>query len=272
MRKTIGILAALAFLVVALVSTVNALTVTIAAPGNGSTLPIKNSVTVEATLATHGGINVTNVSFWWSGDGTTFTFIGVNTSVNASNYTTSLNTKTHGLNDTEQYYIRAIAANYSDSVETTGTRSGYYVDNTIPVITWVDPSADHEMEEVGVEFSATCVNASTAYLYIGGSTYLMTMSGTGGAETCKYEADGVPTPGIHDATIKAYDDANINETTSDLKYLNFDVRGEAAKDWWKLQQFEKEETKEQQSNLLGIAIIVGLIIWAVKAGKKGRRK
>jgi len=162
-------------------STTNSGTITLGAEVNGS-IYLHNDGAARPGVA-----NATNVSYQYSTDGSTFFVAAVNSS-NADNGTYSswnITFDTNNLSDAKTYTWRAVLTNETDTLDTSAEITGVLFDNMQPVVSLTSP-VDGAIVEPGFAVAATCNNASSAVVILGGDEFAMTVSGGAGSETCAF--------------------------------------------------------------------------------------
>ena len=160
-----------------------------------------------------GGAGCKNVSVCSLSYGTVTTLNDTLTGTQIANF--SIDTRT--LYDTSTYTFSATCYNTSaakpEQADCT-TSTGVTPDNTNPVVSITTPVTGSRNKQ-GFVFSGSCVNATSAILYLDADTYTAVVSGSAGSETCDYTfLKGRPVAKTYNTVYISAKDLNADETTS----------------------------------------------------------
>lgn len=172
---------------------------------------------------TSGGGNLTNATFFATPSvGSRFvlcTNVSNSRNFTLANWTCEYTTAT-AMFDTLTYTITAEIGNSTTANINSSQNTGVTVDNTVPQSVITSPAASASVDQA-FSVTASCANSTSAYLFLGGASYAMTVSGSNGAQSCSYTfAANTPPFNDYSGVYVGATDLQPNLTSSSVQSIN----------------------------------------------------
>lgn len=188
-------------------------------PSTSITSPVKGVTELNVTVNSDGtNYEVSNVTFFYSTDNTTWTLIGNETkSVPADNDNcTGFNRtwNTNSLDDTSLYYLRAKILNLSAGASVDYHYSYVYINNTLPVVSLTSPTELTQLED-GDILTFSSKNTTSCKLYMDNQP-VITM--TYASNQCTYTIDKFTLPDGSYNNVRVISSDLTSDTTTSSTY------------------------------------------------------
>jgi len=250
-------------------------------------LTLRSQLNESNTMGAAGTGNITNVTWEYSSDDSTWTVAAYNNSNlgnNASTNTNGVNNWTQKFNSTTiadinllTWRTRIYNGSSNTLVNTSASATSVRIDNTVPVVSLVTTDGT-VISKSSRTVSATIQNSSSCTVIFNVNEYVGTTSG----DTCSYE---IPLrsigEGAHGLEFRGYDGYNYTLSTSNVRVrvdmvkastsLSVEAQKEVAT--VAVAEDQKQKSSNMNINLLVVVIaIVAFILLTGATGAKGKKR